>query len=286
MLSAIEPLTTRGGKAFYVSTAGAEGCYFHRLLHAIKQGDVEGKVFELPTCELIDGTIAKIICPDISRRELEFKLKNLGELNFKREYCCSWIGSTNQIFPREHYYLIPEIDYPQGREYAGLDVGRTISPSVLIVLKGTRQNACMIARREWRPRTSFRKIAQDIAKEFPRIKLLFDQTTLGFGMLKPLRDFQIPHRGIDVTKKRKNKLIFSLATALEGFLKIPRQFHQTLFELRNYYGELKKGQALWDFYSITSDHDVDALSLAWECIPKHKTPPAIKGIAKERRMLR
>jgi len=291
MLSAIEPVTTRGGKSIYVSTAGAEGCYFHRTLTQIKEEKLEDAIaFELPSCKVDeDGNISDILCPDMTINDL-IKLQGvLGNLNFKREACCLWLGSTNQIFPMEDNFRVPKILDVGGRNYAGLDVGGTNDPSVFIILQGTLKKACITYRRSWRPKTPLDKIARDIAKVYAkkRFRLKVDQTGRGFAILKPLEDNGVPYKGIEISRPRKNKLMFSLSSALEDTLKVPQEFHQTLYELRSYYGEQGKGTNLFNFFSITTDHDVDSTALAWDAIPKTRFPRGLGGPkARERRVFR
>ncbi len=279
MLSAIEPVTTRGGITLYVSTAGAEGCYFHRTLEEIKEGRLDDAImFEFPTCRIDENDkIVDCICPDITLKTLEKKRRKLGDLNFKREFCGQWLGETNKIFPMESSYKVTKIIDYGGLYYSGLDVGGRLSPSVFILLRGGRDKACIVQRRSWRKGTPYDKIGRDIAKVYGkrRFKLVFDQTGVGNAMIAPLRDNNIPSRGISGSRPSKNKVVFALASALEEALKVPEEFHQTLYELRSYYGELGKGTSLWNFFSITSDHDVDALGLAWEAIPKTRFPRGI-----------
>lgn len=289
MLSAIEPVTTRGGTTLYVSTAGAEGCYFHRTLEEIKEGKLEDAIFfEFPACKINEKEeIVDVLCPDITKKTLERKRRKLGDLNFKREFCGQWLGETNKIFPMESSYKVGKAINFGGLYYGGLDVGGRLSPSVFHLIKGSREKACLVLRRSWRRGTPYDKIASDLAKTYSkkRFKLVFDQTGVGNAMVQPLRDRAIPNRGISGSRPTKNKLIFNLASALEESLKVPEEYHQTLYELRSYYGEIGKGTSLFNFFSITSDHDVDALALAWEAIPKTRFPRGLGAPqARERRV--
>ena len=289
MLSAIEPVTTRGGITLYVSTAGAEGCYFHRTLEEIKEGKLEDAIFfEFPACKINEKEeIVDVLCPDITKKTLERKRRKLGDLNFKREFCGQWLGETNKIFPMESSYKVGKTINFGGLYYGGLDVGGRLSPSVFHLIKGSREKACLVLRRSWRRGTPYDKIASDLEKTYSkkRFKLVFDQTGVGNAMVQPLRDRAIPNRGISGSRPTKNKLIFNLVSALEESLKVPEEYHQTLYELRSYYGEIGKGTSLFNFFSITSDHDVDALALAWEAIPKTRFPRGLGAPqARERRV--
>jgi len=105
---------------------------------------------------------------------------------------------------------------------------------------------------------------------------VFDEGGVGNAMIAPLRDNNVPSRGISGSRPMKNKIIFGLASALEEALKVPEEFHQTLYELRSYYGEMGKG--------TSTSHDVSTLAHAWEAIPKTRFPRGIgKPQARERR---
>ena len=221
MMSAVRPISVRGGTLVEVTTAGAEGCIFHRDWAKIRgdQGEIEGRekwikgdriAFTLPACQLNDK-IHSILCPDVTLKDLEDQLE-LGELNFRREYCCQWLGATNQIYPQESKWVIPKILLPKGIVVGGLDAGRMVNPHVLTLIKGTKREACVIYVRRWKGRSLPSNVARDVKEivdKFNVQKILFDQTGPGFSLIEPFKKEGIPFRGFEISDKSKNEVVFS-----------------------------------------------------------------------------
>jgi len=288
--NAIEPLTAHShGPAIYISTAGGEGSYFHRVVELAKSAP-DHKLFILPACKRRNGEITNILCPDMDLQRLQNALKELKPLAFDREYCCQWVGLANQVFTKIPLLKLGMSLQVEPTYLAGIDVGQVENPTVLTVIKGSYEKAKVIFTREWRRAPSNRILAQNIYKaliRFNPLEVIVDRTGSGIGLYQELEDTPLPIYGIDIKPKMKNRLIFDLQAALnEECLYIDERQEQLLYELRNYFAELIKGSELYKFTCVSTDDYVDSLALAWHGIERMEKakPIQLKMEARGRRI--
>jgi len=297
--SAINPVTAyTHGTRLFISTAGAKGCLFHKKVELARQRNLKfqdwqkGRLFELPACQIETNKEIKfknILCPKQTAQKLAEDYEDLGELRFRREYCCEWLGAENQMFP-EIKTLKPTEKWKVKDEcWAGLDIGEVINPTVLVILKGTREKAKVIFTREWRKSLKRREKAKQIVgllKQFNVKGVCLDVTGIGIGLSSDLQELGAPVQGISFNEKIKNKLMFELREALkEHWLVIPSNQDQLLYELRGYYATPIEGTSYFKFDYISSDDYVTALALAWHSIPETYISPPSAVVAKDKRVL-
>jgi len=269
---AVEPLTAHShGPEIYITTAGGEGSYMHRLLDVAKR-DPNMLVFELPACKRTNGEITDILCPDMTKERLQKALAELKPLAFDREYCCKWIGLANQVFTKIPILKIGEELEVTREYYAGVDVGQVENPTVLTVIRGDNEKARVVFTREWRRATSNRELANNIyqaLKRFNPIETTVDTTGLGIGLFQELEYMPLTFHPVKIKPQSKNQLIFDLQAGLnEEKLWIREDQDQLLYELRNFFAELMKGTDLYQFTSISTDDYVLSLALAWHALQR------------------
>jgi len=282
-LSAIEPITAfTKGKRLYISTAGFTGCYFHRKFESIKLRQPKNqKIFMLPACKLKHGKIVEVLCPEQSVERLKEARRDLGDINFRREYLCEWLGAENQMFPTIFKNPTPEGKQivPRRQFWAGLDVGEVTNPTVLTLIQGTKELACCIKTWQFSSRyyTTKKRLARAITRVLKPWKigiLKMDKTGIGLGLYERLMDEGAPIEGLSWNKVVKNKLMFNLRDALNApHLYINANLEQLLYELRGYFAEPIEGSSYFEFKCISTDDYVDSLALAWDAIPEHYIPP-------------
>jgi len=315
MFGAIEPLTVaKNGQKVYVSTAGAEGCFFHAKISRFKRRakrerpvdperssvakivkDADETLFYLPSCtyhpseQQLEKRFTDVLCPVFTRKRLQEALEDLKEINFQREYCCRWLGTENQMFPIIEkwgptigFYETPRVFY------AGLDVGETGSATVLVILQGDSERCKTVKTKHWRrvpDRMTLAKYVWRSLKPFKVQELRMDKTGIGMGLYERILDLNVPVYGVSWTKQYKNKIMFNLKDALgSGCLKIGENEEQLLFELRGFFAQPIEGTNFFEFKSIDTDDYVCALALAWDAVPKWKIFPSRPGItARDRR---
>jgi len=298
--SAINPVTAyTHGTRLFISTAGAKGCLFHKKVEIargryLKFGDwKKGRLFELPACQIKFEEekikFTDILCPKQTAAKLREDFEDLGELRFRREYCCEWLGAENQMFPEIKTIKPKQIWQTREEHWAGLDIGEVINPTVLVIIKGNREKAKVVFTREWRKplkrREKARQIMQ-ILKQFNVKGLTLDVTGIGIGLSADLEELGAPIQGISFNEKVKNKLMFELREALkENWLVIPATQDQLLYELRGYYAIPIEGTNYFKFDYISSDDYVTALALAWHAIPETYVTPPSAVVAKDKRVL-
>jgi len=297
--SAISPITSyTQGHRLMISTAGAEGCLFHKKVELARlefeknKKWTKGRLIELPACHLTYDErnrpiITNILCPKQTKKKLLEELEDLGELRFRREYCCDWLGTENQMFPKITILRKP-IEVRE-EYWAGLDVGELVHPTVLIILKGDRENCIVHFCKEWRKPLKRKIKAREIAKVIKRFNvknLAMDVTGIGLGLHQDLLDLGLTIQEFSWNERLKNKIMFDLREALkEEHLKIPEHFEILLYELRGYYGIPIEGTKFFKFDSISEDDYVDALALAYQSIPETYFPVKSRMVVKDRRWL-
>lgn len=315
MFNAIEPLTVaKNGQKVYISTAGAEGCFFHSKVSKVKMRAKKselilpeksqtakvisdgGTVFYLPSCQYhseeksLKKRFTDILCPVFTHERLQEALEDLKSINFQREYCVKWLGTENQMFPivkkwgpTEGAYVTPR------RLYAGLDVGESRHPTVLTILQGDSERCKTVKTKGWRrapDRKTLAKYVWRALKPWKVQELRMDKTGIGMGLYERIVDLGLPVLGVSWNKQVKNRLMFNLKDALGSeILRVGENEDQLLYELRGYFGEPIEGTNWFEFKCIDSDDYVDSLALGWDAVPKWKIVPKTSITARDRRAI-
>jgi len=315
MFGAIEPLTAATkGPQIWISTAGVEGCSFHRKVEKArrkwKKEDLKVKgskiakiytnedsiLFYLPACKFnekartLKERFSEILCPSFTPKRLQNALEELKPINFKREYCCLWLGTENQMFPiiqkwgpQSGQYHVPNY------HWGGLDVGEGRHPTVLIILEGDSEHCKTVKSYEWKREPDRKTLARKIkraCKPWKLGELKMDKTGIGVGLYERVMDEGLPVVGVSWNKITKNRMFFDLKDALgSGILRVGENEDQLLYELRSIFSEPIAGTNWFEFKSIDTDDYVAALAMAWSAVPKWKLPPFGKISVRERRIL-
>jgi len=152
----------------------------------------------------------------------------MSEIEYRREYLAEFVDEANCFFPialiRPAYSDYPwTSDVPAekqaGEFYAGLDLGKKESYSVLIVLNKEAERFKIAFMREFPLNTPYNHVigyAKILAEKIPFIRLGVDQTGVGEAVIEELKNnVQCPVEGVILSQPTKTDLMNGLRMFFE-----------------------------------------------------------------------
>ena len=207
------------------------------------------------------------------------------------EYEAEFVEALNSYFPQDLIRKCVELaeklgselcpnlehDFPKGKYYAGVDLGKLQDHSALAVVKIEDNTIKLLFMREFSLETPYAQVIGHLTRANERFhfqKVLVDQSGVGEPIFEEIRNQGVDCvEGLKFTTETKEKLLSGLKMAMEqGKLAIPyeRRLCQQINEQQYSYG--KSGRLQFNHPVNSKDDMLWALALAVSASKTEPTP--------------
>lgn len=216
---------------------------------------------------------------DAGKEELEIVKQQIPRRVYEVEYECLPIANEAAVFDHEDLARAKRGTVKDASSYsmavAGLDLGRVVDPSAVVVIDGKLRQVVYAGKRPLGEKHEIgAQYAASVARRFNNCQIVVDTTGGATGGRAGNNDAHVQFyrktcptmRAFTINRDNKERLITNLSLALEqGKLAIPAEFEDLHKELASYEYKVSKNGIVT--YQGPGGHDDDmviALALAWE----------------------
>lgn len=262
-------LTDMKGGAWFMSSP--RGMNYFKALYDRGQDplDEKWKSWQMPTATN----------PYIDPGEIEDAKKDLHELAFNQEYLAQFVSFEGAVFRHVQAAAIalPADGPVVQRQYVfGIDWGRTLDYTVVIVLDATMREVVAVERWGDTDYTVQRDRLKVLWRHWRPVAVLAESNSMGTPIIEQLYRDGMPVHPFLTTNATKAVAIEGLAMAFErGNLRIIPHA-QLMAELQSFIGE-RLPSGLMRYTAPQGQHDdcVMALAIAWSAIESYQPQPMV-----------
>ena len=246
--------------------------------------------------------------PLVSKEQLEEWHDVMTHEEWKREVEAQWVEAAHTFFPLDLIIqcVDPELDNPTSQDayiediektdpkrlkppyYAGLDVGKQVDHSVLIIVqKNEKGEVRLVHKHQFPLGTQYPEVIGYAARAhqvFNYEEIHVDQTGVGDAVLDELRTTQIRGiNGVFFTDAEKESILNHLKLLMEKKqLKIPGDDRQLITQMNEQQYEYLQPKTARErlhlkFWHPTNRHDDQLYALALACRASQQAPPPGTG---------